>query len=48
MKNVTGNTKFWKTVVHFFSDKTNWPMEFRLKKNDKILSADHNVAETLS
>lgn len=48
MKNVTDNTEFWKTVVPFFSDKTNRPTKIYLKKNDRIFSELYKVAEELS
>ena len=38
MKNVTDNTKCWKTVIPFFLDKTNWVQKFLQKKYDKIFS----------
>ena len=38
MKNVTDNTKCWKTVIPFFLDKINWLQKFLQKKNDKIFS----------
>ena len=48
MKNVTDNTKFWKTVVSFYSDKTNSPTKVYLKKYGKIFSEDYMAAEELS
>ena len=32
MKNVTDNTKCWKTVIPLFLDKTNWATKISSKK----------------
>ena len=48
MKNLTDNRKFWATVKPLFSNSTSTTSNISLVENEKLVTSEHEVAETLN
>ena len=48
MKDLTDNKKFWNTVKPIFSNKAKGSSHISLIENDKLLTAEEDVTETLN
>ena len=46
--NLTDNKKFWKTIRQLFSDKSKGSANITLVKNDKLVTSEIDVAQTLN